>query len=81
MKKLSLIVKREEYYGISLYVDKDFDEDWDSPIIKKVLKEFPDTSRKIILPQYDEVDMMNDGFMKVEPKHYLTSEGELKSIV
>jgi len=25
-KKLSVIVKNEEYYGISLWVDKDFDE-------------------------------------------------------
>ena len=35
MKKLCLIVNREEVYGVTLFVDEDFDEDWDSPILKK----------------------------------------------
>ena len=28
MKKLSLIVKSEEWYGISLYVGEDFEEEY-----------------------------------------------------
>ena len=32
MKKYCLIVKTESYSGISLWVDDDFDEDWDSPV-------------------------------------------------
>ena len=40
MKKYCLIVKSEEYSGICFWVDEDFDEDWDSPILKDVLKDF-----------------------------------------
>ena len=32
MKKYCMIVKTESYSGISLWVDDDFDEDWDSPV-------------------------------------------------
>ena len=49
MKKYVLIVKTESYSGISLWVDDDFDEDWDSPILKGVLKDFPIESRRVII--------------------------------
>ena len=39
MKKYCLIVKTETYSGITLMVDDDFDEDFDSPILKGVLKD------------------------------------------
>ena len=40
-KKLSLIVKSQEYFGISLWVDKNFDEEYNSPVMKKLLNDFP----------------------------------------
>ena len=81
MKKYCLIVKTESYSGISLWVDDDFDEDYDSLVLKKVLKDFPKESRRTILPERDEVDMINEGEdIKVEPEFYLTSDGVVKSI-
>ena len=79
-KKLSLIVKNEEYYGISLWVDKDFDEEYNSPVMKKLLKDFPKSKRRVIFPQRDEVEMMNEGEMKNIPQHYLTKDGVVKSL-
>ena len=79
-KKLSLIVKSEEYFGISLWVDKDFDEEYNSSVIKKLLNDFPKSKRKVIFPQRDEVEMMNEVEMKNEPKHYLTKDGVVKSL-
>ena len=32
MKKYCLILKTESYSGITLLVDDDFEEDWDSPV-------------------------------------------------
>ena len=78
-KKLCLIVKRQEYYGISLWVDNDFDEEYNSPVMKKLLKDFPKSKRRVIFPQRDEVEMMNEGEMKNEPQHYL-KDGVVKSI-
>ena len=78
-KKLCLIVKRQEYYGISLWVDNDFDEEYNSPVMKKLLNDFPKSKRRVIFPQRDEVEMMNEGEMKVEPLHYL-KDGVVKSI-
>ena len=78
-KKMCLIVKSEEYYGISLWVDKDFDEEHDSPVMKNILKDFPKDKRKVFIRRYDEVDMMNEGEMKNEPEHYLIG-GVVKSI-
>ena len=78
-KKLSLIVKSQEYFGISLWVDKNFDEEYDSDVMKKLLKDFPKDSRKTIFPERDEVEMMNEGEMKNEPQHYL-KDGVVKSI-
>ena len=76
-----MIVKTESYYGITLMVDDDFDEDYDSLVLKKVLKDFPKESRRTILPERDEVDMINEGEdIKVEPEFYLTSDGVVKSI-
>ena len=78
-KKLSLIVKSQEYFGISLWVNEDFDEEYNSPVMKKLLSDFPKDKRKVIFPQRDEVEIMNEGEMKVEPLHYL-KDGVVKSI-
>ena len=80
MKKLSLIVKSQETFGISLWVDKTFDEEHDSDVMKKLLKDFPKESRRTIFPERDEVEMMNEGEMKNEPLHYLTKDGVVKSL-
>ena len=76
-KKLCLIVKSEEYYGISLWVDKNFDEDYNSPVMEKIVRDFPKSKRKVIIPRYDEVDIQNEGKMKIEPEHYL-KDGVIK---
>jgi len=78
-KKLSLIVKSEMWYGISLWVNEDFDEEHESPVMKKILRDFPKDKRKVIFPQRDEIEMENEGEMKVEPQHYL-KDGVVKSI-
>jgi|TARA_B110000240_G_scaffold10061_1_gene10762 hypothetical protein len=78
-KKMCLIVKSEETFGISLWVNQDFDEEYNSPVMKKLLKDFPKSKRRVIFPQRDEVEMMNEGEMKVEPLHYL-KDGVVKSI-
>jgi len=81
MKKYCVIVKTESYSGITLMVDDDFDEDSDSPILKKVLKDFPKESRRTIFPERDEVNMINEGEdIKVEPEFYLTKDGVVKSL-
>jgi hypothetical protein len=80
MKKYCMIVKTESFYGISLMVDDDFDEDWDSPILKGVLKDFPVESRRSIIKS-EEIDIINEGEdIKVEPEYYLNKEGEVKSL-
>ena len=78
-KKMCLIVKSEMWYGISLWVNEDFDEEHESPVMKKLLNDFPKDKRKVIFPQRDAVEMMNEGQMKVEPQHYLKN-GVVKSI-
>ena len=80
MKKYVLIVKTESYSGISLWVDDSFDEDWDSPILKGVLKDFPIESRRSIIKS-EEIDIINEGNdIKIEPEFYLTKDGEVKSL-
>ena len=80
MKKYCMIVKTESYSGITLMVDDDFDEDWDSPILKGVLKDFPVESRRSIIKS-EEIDIINEGEdIKVEPEFYLTKDGVVKSI-
>ena len=80
MKKYCLIVKTESYSGITLMVDDDFDEDWDSPILKGVLKDFPVESRRSII-RSEEIDIINEGDdIKIEPEYYLNKEGEVKSL-
>ena len=75
-----MIVKTEEYSGITLMVDDDFDEDFDSPILKGVLKDFPIESRRSIIKS-EEIDIINEGEdIKVEPEYYLNKEGEVKSL-
>ena len=80
MKKYVLIVKTESYSGISLWVDDDFDEDWDSPILKGVLKDFPIESRRSIIKS-EEIDIINEGDdIKIEPEYYLNKDGMVKSL-
>ena len=80
MKKYCMIVKSEEYSGITLLVDDNFDEDWDSPILKGVLKDFPIESRRSIIKS-EEIDLINEGEdIKVEPEYYLNKDGEVKSL-
>ena len=80
MKKYCLIVKSEEYSGITLLVDDDFDEDWDSPILKKVLRDFPKGSRRSII-KGEEIEIINEGEdIKVEPEYYLNKDGVVKSL-
>ena len=76
-----MIVKIESYYGISLMVEDDFDEDYDSPILKGILKDFPKESRRSIFPERDEIDMINEGEdIKVEPEFYLNKDGVVTSL-
>ena len=80
MKKYCLIVKTETYSGITLLVDDDFDEDFDSPILKGVLKDFPIESRRSIIKS-EEIDLINEGEdIKIEPEFYLTKDGVVKSL-
>ena len=75
-----MIVKTESYSGITLLVDEDFDEEWDSPILKGVLKDFPVESRRSIIKS-EEIDIINEGNdIKIEPEYYLNKEGEVKSL-
>ena len=81
MKKYCMVVRTESYSGITLMVDDDFDEDWDSPILKGVLKDFPKESRRTIFPERDEVEMINEGEdIKVQPEFYLSKDGLVKSL-
>ena len=80
MKKYCMIVKTEEYSGITLMVDDDFDEEWDSPILKGVLKDFPVESRRSIIKS-EEIDIINEGDdIKIEPEYYLNKDGRVKSL-
>ena len=80
MKKYCLIVKTESYSGITLMVDDDFDEDWDSPILKGVLKDFPIESRRSII-KGEEIEIINEGDdIKIKPEYYLNKDGEVKSL-
>ena len=80
MKKYCLIVKSEEYSGISFWVEDSFDEDWDSPILKKVLRDFPKKERRTII-KGEEIDIINEGSsIKVEPKYYL-NKGNLEKLI
>ena len=80
MKKYCMIVKTEEYSGITLMVDDDFDEEWDSPILKGVLKDFPIESRRSIIKS-EEIDIINEGDdIKIEPEYYLNKDGKVRSL-
>ncbi|SVC41655.1 uncharacterized protein METZ01_LOCUS294509 [marine metagenome] len=81
MKKYCLIVKTESYSGITVMVDDDFDEDWDSPILKGVLKDFPIESRRSII-KGEEIEIINEGEdIKVEPEYYLNKSGNLEKVL
>ena len=80
MKKYCMIVKTESYYGITLMWLMIIDEEWDSPILKGVLKDFPVESRRSIIKS-EEIDIINEGEdIKVEPEFYLTKDGVVKSL-
>ena len=75
-----MIVKTETYSGIALMVEDDFDEDFDSPILKGVLKDFPVESRRSIIKS-EEIDIINEGDdIKIEPEYYLNKDGRVKSV-
>ena len=77
MKKYVMIVKTEEYIGIELLVDNNFNEDWDSPILKGVLRDFPLESRRPIIKN-EEIEMINEGSsIKIEPENYLNRDGKV----
>ena len=81
MKKYCMIVKSESYYGITLMVEDDFNEDWDSPILKGVLKDFPIESRRSIIKS-EEIDIINEGSdIKIEPEYYLNKSGNLEKVL
>ena len=70
-KKFCMIVYEEWVYGITFLVDEDFDEDGDSEILKGVLRDFPKSSRRIIVGG-QEIMVMNEGSdIKIEPEYYL----------
>ena len=76
-----MIVKTESYYGITLMVDDDFDEDYDSLVLKKVLKGFINEFRRLIFAERDEIDMINERKnIKFEPEYYLNKDGLVKSL-
>ena len=80
MKKYRLIVKSETYSGITLMVDDDFDDDFDSPILEGVLKDFPVESRRSIIKS-EEIDNRNEGDdIKIEPEYFLNKDGRVKSL-
>ena len=80
MKKYCVIVKTESYSGITLMVDDDFDEDWDSPILKGLLKNFPIESRRSII-KGEEIEIINEGDdIKIKPEYYLNKDGEVKNL-
>jgi hypothetical protein len=80
MKKYCMIVKTEEYSGIELLVDNNFNEDWDSLILKGVLRDFPLESRRPIVKN-EEIEMINEGDgIKIDPEYYLNSSGRVKSL-
>jgi|TARA_B110000091_G_C13316994_1_gene270710 hypothetical protein len=81
MKKYCMIVKTESYYGISLMVDDDFDENYDISILKGVSKDFPKESRRTIFHERDEIDIINEGIeIKIKPEYYLNKDGVVKSL-
>ena len=80
MKKYCLIVKTETYSGITLMVEDDFDEDFDSPILKGILRDFPIESRRPIIKN-EEIEIINEGVgIKIDPEYYLNSSGRVKSL-
>jgi hypothetical protein len=58
MKEYCMIIKNEEYSGITLMVHTDFDEEWDSPILKGVLRDFPLESRRPIIKN-EKIEVIN----------------------
>ena len=77
MKKYVMIVKTEEYSGIELLVDNNFNEDWDIHILKGVLRDFPLESRRPIVKN-EEIEIINEGDgIKIDPEYYLNSSGKV----
>ena len=71
MKKYCIIVYEEWMYGITFFVEEDFEEDGDSEILKGVLRDFPKGERRIIVGG-EEIMVMSEGSdIKIEPKYYL----------
>ena len=71
MKKYCIIVYEEWMYGITFFVEEDFEEDGDSEILKGVLRDFPKGERRIIVGG-EEIMVMSEGSdIKIEPEYYL----------
>ena len=80
-KKFCIIVYEEWVYGITLFVEENFDEDGDSEILKGVLKDFPKGERRIII-KGEEIEIINEGdSIKVEPGYYLNKSGNLEKVL
>ena len=80
MKKYCIIVYEEWMYGITFFVEEDFEEDGDSEILKGVLKDFPKGERRIIVGG-EEIMVMSEGSdIKIEPKYYLNKSGNLEKL-
>ena len=72
-----MIVKTETYSGIALMVEDDFDEDFDSPILKGILRDFPIESRRPIIKN-EEIEIINEGVgIKIDPEYYLNRNGKV----
>lgn len=60
-------------------MDEDFDEDYDSPVKKKVIDDVPIESRRSIIKD-EKIEIINEGGdIKVEAEYYLNNDGEVKS--
>ena len=80
MKKYCIIVYEEWMYGITFFVEEDFEEDGDSEILKGVLRDFPKSSRRIIVGG-EEIMVMSEGSdIKIKPEYYLNKSGNIEKL-
>ena len=66
-----MIVKTEEYSGIDLLVDNNFNDDVDNPILRGVLRDIPLELWKPIMNN-EELEIIDEGDdIKIDPEFYL----------
>ena len=71
-----MVLRTVSYSIINLLVD----EDYDSPVLKKVIDDFPIESRRSIIKD-KEIEIINEGKdIKFEPEYYLNMDCEVKSL-